>query len=123
MVYPCNGTLSPENEAIEYANAYASAYANMHMQMNMQKGLQRTEWGGKQLPTAMRMASTCRAGHWELHPECSSHRPEAAGLEAIPPSYCLSPHFLASIKEEIRVVRKPLCISLSGSDFSCKGVS
>lgn len=64
-----------------------------------------------------------RAGHWELYPECSSHRPEAAGLEAIPPSYCLSPHFLASIKEEIRVVRKPLCISLSGSDFSCKGVS
>lgn len=54
---------------------------------------------------------------------CSGDCPEATGLEVIPPSYYLSPHFLVSIKEEIRAVRKPLCLSLSGSDFSHKGVS
>ena len=89
----------------------------------MQKGLRCTEWGmGCHRPGGhpQYVDAGQGAGGRSL---CSGGRPEVVGLEVIPPPYCLSPHFLASIKEEIRAVRKPLCLSLSGSDFSHKGVS
>ena len=89
----------------------------------MQKGLPRTERGkGCQWPGGHPQYADAGQGAGDRSP-CSGGRPEVAGLEVTPPSYCLSPHFLASIKEEVRAVRKPLCLSLSGSDFSRKGVS